>query len=70
VVSLESAAALPAELRRAMREAVAAGDMARLGELIGNAQTIAPAAATALRILAERYDYGRLDELLANGAPS
>jgi PAS domain S-box-containing protein len=65
--SPESVAALPAELRRTMRESVAAGDMVRFAELIGKAQTIDPAAATALRGLAERYDYGKLDELLANG---
>lgn len=66
-VSPESATALPPEIRQAMRDAVAAGDMARLGELIEHAQAIDPAASTALRSLADRYDYGRLDELLANG---
>jgi len=54
--SPESTAALPAELRRTMREAVEAGDMARFAELTGQAQTIDPPAARALRTLAERYD--------------
>jgi hypothetical protein len=50
-----------------MREAVAEGNVARLAELIGQAQTIDPAAATALHALAEQYDYERLDELLSDG---
>lgn len=63
----ESVAALPAELRRAMQEAVAEGDMALLAELLGQARTIDAAVAAGLHALAERYDYGKLDELLANG---
>jgi CheY-like chemotaxis protein len=66
-LSSKPSATLPGELRGAMREAVAAGDMARLAELIEKAHAIDPAAATALRALAERYDYEKLDELLSDG---
>ncbi len=66
-ISPESVAALPATLRDAMREAVAAGDMECLAGLIGQAQAMDPAAATALRALAGRYDYERLDNLLSDG---
>jgi CheY-like chemotaxis protein len=66
-LSRESAIALPAELREAMREAVANGDMAQFSELIGQADAIDAAAAHALRTLAERYEYEKLNELLTLG---
>jgi len=63
----ESVAALPADLRRSMRDAVSEGDMAKLAELLGQIRTNNPDVAAGLHALVERYDYGRLNALLANG---
>jgi PAS domain S-box-containing protein len=65
-LSQDSVAALPSELRASMSEAVSAGDMTLFAELIGQAQSIDPAVSVALRTLSERYDYGKLRELLAD----
>jgi hypothetical protein len=46
---------------------VADGDVACLTELIGQVEVFDSAAARGLHVLADRYDYARLDELLGNG---
>jgi PAS domain S-box-containing protein len=63
----EALATLPRELVRAMQEAVAEGDMARLVELVRQVETLDRVAARGLKTLAERYDYTKLDELLSEG---
>jgi len=57
-------AALPASLRRPLREAVEMGDTARIAELIAQAAEVAPAAARTLSALAEKYEYERMLHLL------
>ncbi|MEI7893953.1 MAG: ATP-binding protein [Myxococcales bacterium] len=55
---------LPRELIVSMREAVADGDMERLKELLGQVEAVDGSLARALRGLADRYDYGKLNECL------
>jgi PAS domain S-box-containing protein len=66
-VSPVALAALPVALVQSLRQAVADGDVACLTELIGQVEVFDSAAARGLHVLADRYDYARLDELLGNG---
>ncbi len=61
-------AALPEELREAMRQAIGEGDMTKFSELIDKAQQTDTEVAMALRVLADHYDYDRLNELLDHPA--
>ncbi|GBC79582.1 Autoinducer 2 sensor kinase/phosphatase LuxQ [bacterium HR09] len=63
----QAVATLPAELREAMRQAVAEGDMARMAELLNQAAAYDAQVAQGLRALAERYDYETLEKLLGGG---
>ena len=54
----------PQEMVHAMREAVAEGDMTRLMELIEQVAVWDESAARGLKLLADRYDYATLAELL------
>ncbi|MCJ7524683.1 MAG: ATP-binding protein, partial [Candidatus Aminicenantes bacterium] len=65
----EALAALPKELIRAMRQAVAAGDIARLTELIAQVEKVDGAAARELQALADRYDYEKISQWLEKGGP-
>ena len=60
----EDLAALPEELRQAMRQAVDEGDMAKLQELIAQVEETDAATARKLRNVAEQYDYETLTQLL------
>lgn len=60
----EALAVLPRELVRAMQEAVAEGDMARLAELIGRVKALDRAAARGLQALADAYAYEKLEKAL------
>jgi PAS domain S-box-containing protein len=62
-----SVTSLPQELAGAMKQAVADGDMIRLGALITQVEAVDINAARALHALAERYDYQRIDEWLQKG---
>jgi CheY-like chemotaxis protein len=66
-LTVESLTALPKELVSAMRQAVAEGDMASMTELIERVEQIDGAAARGLQALADRYDYGKLTQLLVKG---
>ena len=61
-------APLPPDLRQAIRQAVAEGDMTCLTGLIGQAKKIDTNAALALQALADRYDYDTLNQWLKQGA--
>ena len=63
----ESLAGLPNELIRAMRQAVAEGDIAHLMALIALAEKIDSHVARGLQALAGRYEYGKLSQLLEKG---
>ncbi len=63
----DSLAPLPRELLRAMREAVAKGDIIRLEELISETEPLYNEVAQGLKTLAQRYDYRKLKELLGKG---
>jgi CheY-like chemotaxis protein/nitrogen-specific signal transduction histidine kinase len=60
----EDLASLPEELVRAMRQAVEAGEMARLKELIAEVEKVNADTARGLLILAGNYDYEKLGKLL------
>jgi CheY-like chemotaxis protein len=66
-LTVESLAALPQELVSAMRQVVAEGDMARMRELIDQVEKIDGVAARGLQALADRYDYGKLNQMLEKG---
>ena len=68
--TLETIAALPKELIQSMHQAVAAGDVARLTELIGEVENVDSTAARMLQALADRYDYEKFDQWLAKGEAS
>ncbi len=55
---------LDPDLREGMREAVRAGDMARLRRLVDGLPATAAELAEGLRVLIQRYDYERLETLL------
>lgn len=59
--------ALPHDLVRAMRDAVDQGDMARLNDLLDQVEKLDRTAAQGLRVLADQYEYEKLDELLVIG---
>ena len=61
-VTPEVLAALPKELVREMREAVSEGDMARLTELISQAEKVDSDAARGLQALVDRYEYEKLSQ--------
>ncbi|MDZ7640796.1 MAG: PAS domain S-box protein [Desulfurivibrio sp.] len=60
----EDLAALPEELRQAMRQAVDEGDMAGLQMLIAQVEETDAATARKLRNLADQYDYETLTQVL------
>ncbi len=64
-VSDEALVRFPAPLSQAMRCAVADGDMVRLRQLIEKTRDIDISLARRLHTLAGRYDYQKLEELLA-----
>jgi DNA-binding response OmpR family regulator len=63
----ETLAALPGELVDAMKQAVTAGDMDLLTELIAQLEKIDRPMAHGLQLLADRYDYKRLAKWLVKG---
>ncbi len=63
----EAMAALPTDLLDGMRQALEMGDMGSLVELTGQIETANPAAASALRALADQYRYETLARLLSTG---
>ena len=58
---------LPQSILQAMRQAVAEGDMGRMTDLIRQAETVDSDAARALRKLADRYEYDKLEGWLIDG---
>ena len=60
----EKPATLPAALVSTMREAVAEGDINRLLELIDQVETVDSQAARMLMVLADQYDYDKLEAWL------
>ena len=62
--SRDSVSALPEDIIRGMRQAVAEGDVAKLTALIAKVEKVDAQAALALRALADQYDYGKLSKWL------
>ena len=63
-LTLESMAALPQEIIKAMRQAVEECDIAQLTGLIVQVEKIDGATARGLQSLADRYDYAKLRQWL------
>jgi hypothetical protein len=61
---MESLAALPQEIIKAMRQAVEVCDIAQLMDLIALVEKIDGTTARGLQALADRYDYAKLSQWL------